>query len=81
MTIGNYKGILKRGNIMGAHKNNPNHLLMKEGKLPPREAKLSKRETERLIYGAIESVIGERIGRFHNVLPSYSNCRKRRPKI
>lgn len=42
---------------MGQHKYNPNCQLAKEGKLPPKPKKMSKREWERLmreyIYGRI----------------------------
>ena len=42
---------------MGAHKYNPNCQLAKEGKLPPKPCKLSKRETERRLRNAIYNSI------------------------
>lgn len=38
---------------MGAHKHNPTVKLAEEGKLPPKERRLSKREREALIDQAI----------------------------
>jgi hypothetical protein len=38
---------------MGQHKHNPNCQLAKEGKLPDRPKKMSKRELERLLYSRI----------------------------
>ena len=52
---------------MGQHKHNPNCQLAKEGKLPPKPKKLSKRQRDRLLMamiyertgiGAIERAIG-----------------------
>ena len=52
---------------MGQHKYNPNCQLAREGKLPPKPKKLSKRERDRLLYkmiyektgiGAIERALG-----------------------
>ena len=41
---------------MGQHKHNPNVILAKEGKLPPKKPKLSKRQTEMLLK---QMVIGK----------------------
>ena len=41
------------GLTMGQHKYNPNCQLAKEGKLPPKPKRMSKREQERQIYAAI----------------------------
>lgn len=38
---------------MGQHKYNPNCQLAKEGKLPPKPKKMSKREQERLLRAII----------------------------
>lgn len=38
---------------MGQHKTNPNVKLAQEGKLPPREPKIGKREMERLVMEAV----------------------------
>lgn len=43
---------------MGQHKYNPNCALAKEGKLPPKPEKISKREQERQIYQMIENKLG-----------------------
>ena len=52
---------------MGQHKYNPNCQLAREGKLPPKPKKMSKRETERMLValirertgiGAIERALG-----------------------
>lgn len=52
---------------MGQHKYNPNCQLAREGKLPPKPKKLSKRQQERLLMalirertgiGAIERALG-----------------------
>lgn len=52
---------------MGQHKYNPNCQLAKEGKLPPKPKKLSKRQRDRLLMamiyertgiGAIERALG-----------------------
>lgn len=52
---------------MGQHKYNPNCQLAKEGKLPPKPKKLSKRQQQRLLMamiyertgiGAIERAVG-----------------------
>ena len=38
---------------MGQHKYNPNCQLAKEGKLPPKQKKLSKRQRDRLLMAMI----------------------------
>ena len=43
---------------MGQHKYNPNCQLAREGKLPPKPKKLSKREQERLLYAMIREKTG-----------------------
>jgi hypothetical protein len=48
--------------LMGQAKHNPNVQLAKEGKLPPKPKKLSKRETERLFYRMVEGYILEKTG-------------------
>ena len=42
---------------MGQHKNNPNCQLAKEGKLPPKPKKMSKREAERLMYAKCQEIL------------------------
>jgi len=43
---------------MGQHKYNPNCQLAREGKLPPKPKKMSKREQERLMYNLIREKTG-----------------------
>lgn len=43
---------------MGQHKYNPTAQAAKEGKLPPKPEKISKREQERQMYRIIRKVIG-----------------------
>lgn len=47
---------------MGQHKYNPNCQLAREGKLPPKPKKLSKREQDRLLYAKCQELL---YGRFH----------------
>lgn len=42
---------------MGQHKHNPNCQLAKEGKLPPKPQKMSKRESKRLFYAKCREII------------------------
>ena len=42
---------------MGQHKHNPTAIAAKEGKLPPKPQKLSKRETDRLIYAKCQEIV------------------------
>ena len=51
---------------MGQHKYNPNCHLARDGKLPPKQKKLSKREQERLLYAMIREKTG--IGRIERML-------------
>ena len=46
---------------MGQHKYNPNCQLAREGKLPPKPKKMSKREAERQLYAMCAEVF---IGRW-----------------
>ena len=55
----------ERRMIMGQHKYNPNCQLAREGKLPPKPKKLSKREQERLLYAMILERTG--IGRIERI--------------
>lgn len=43
---------------MGQHKHNPTAQLAKEGKLPPKERQMGKRELDRMITREIERVTG-----------------------
>lgn len=51
---------------MGQHKHNTNCQLARDGKLPPKTKKLSKREQERLLYAMIREKTG--IGRIERML-------------
>lgn len=42
---------------MGQHKYNPNCQLALEGKLPPKPKKMSKRESERLLYAKCAKIL------------------------
>ena len=42
---------------MGQHKYNPNCQLAREGKLPPKTKKMSKRESERLLYAECQRIL------------------------
>ena len=42
---------------MGQHKHNPNCQLAREGKLPPKPKKMSKRERERLLYAECQRIL------------------------
>lgn len=45
---------------MGQHKNNPIAKLAKEGKLPPKESKKTKREVDELIMSTVANELFER---------------------
>jgi len=47
---------------MGEHKNNPNCIKAKNGELPPKPLKRSKREIERELYGLVKSKLDEKTG-------------------
>lgn len=42
---------------MGQHKTNPTALAAKEGKLPPKPQKISKKEAERIMYAKCQEII------------------------
>ena len=42
---------------MGQHKHNPNCQLAREGKLPPKPQKMSKREAERQLYAKCAEIL------------------------
>lgn len=42
---------------MGQHKYNPNCQLAREGKLPPKPKRMSKRETERMLYAKCAEIL------------------------
>ena len=46
---------------MGAHKYNPTAKLAEEGKLPPKEVKLSKRERELLMDYAVNLAVRKKL--------------------
>lgn len=45
---------------MGQHKYNPNVQAAKNGELPPKKKKMSKRESERLVFKMLEEEIVEK---------------------
>jgi len=47
---------------MGQHKYNPTAIAAKEGKLPPKEKKLSKRERDILLHNAVENAMRKVVG-------------------
>ena len=55
---------------MGQHKTNPTAIAAKEGKLPPKEKKLSKREIDRMLYKRCQDLV---YGRFVNTQRKISN--------
>lgn len=60
---------------MGQHKHNPNCQLAKDGKLPPKPNKISKREAERLLYAKCNEILFKplmEIGQAVTLFP-YSN--------
>ena len=42
---------------MGQHKHNPTAIMAKNGELPPKPKKLSKRENDRLIYAKCQEIL------------------------
>lgn len=46
---------------MGQHKHNPNCQLAREGKLPPKPNKMSKREQERELYAMCQAAVMSRM--------------------
>lgn len=44
---------------MGQHKHNPTAIASKNGELPPKPPKMTKREKERIIYSVIEAKMFE----------------------
>ena len=46
---------------MGQHKHNPNCQLAKEGKLPPKPTRMSKRAQERELYAMCQAAIMEKM--------------------
>lgn len=51
---------------MGQHKYNPNCQLAKEGKLPPKPKRMSKREREMLMYAKVQEVVLKSFFGFYN---------------
>ena len=47
---------------MGQHKYNSTAIAAKEGKLPPKEKKLSKRERDILLHNAVENAMRKVVG-------------------
>lgn len=45
---------------MGQHKYNKTAIAAKNGELPPKPKKMSKREKERILYSAVEAAICKR---------------------
>ena len=46
---------------MGQHKYNPTAIAAKNGELPPKPKKMSKRERERLLYAKCQAIIYGRL--------------------
>ena len=46
---------------MGQHKHNPTAIAAKEGKLPPKPKKMSKRERDRWLYARCQEAIYRRL--------------------
>ena len=44
---------------MGQHKHNPTAIAAKNGELPPKRPKMTKREKERILYSEIEAKMFE----------------------
>lgn len=42
---------------MGQHKHNPTAIAAKNGELPPKPKKMSKRETERLLHAKCQEIL------------------------
>ncbi len=55
---------------MGQHKYNPNCQLAKEGKLPPKPKKMSKREAERLMYAKCQEIL------YRPLIKAYENMQE-----
>lgn len=55
---------------MGQHKYNPNCQLAKEGKLPPKPKKMSKREAERLLYAKCKEIL------YKPLIDAYNNMQE-----
>lgn len=53
---------------MGEHKYNPNCIKAKNGELPPKPPKKSKREVERELYDLVKSKFDERTGGLASLL-------------
>lgn len=47
---------------MGQHKHNPTALAAREGKLPPKPKRPSKREREAMAYMAVENAVRKYVG-------------------
>lgn len=43
--------------IVGQHKHNPTAIAAKNGELPPKPKKMSKRESERLLYAECQKIL------------------------
>jgi len=47
---------------MGQHKTNPTAIAAKNGEFPPKPEKMSKRESERLLYLQAKAIIAKKTG-------------------
>ena len=54
---------------MGQHKHNPTAIAAKEGKLPPKPAKVSKREARRILATKVQEVM------FSPLIDAYTEMR------
>ena len=62
---------------MSEHKYNPNCVLAKEGKLPPKSPKKSKLEVERELYDLVKSKLDEKTGGLVSLLNAIPYDRRR----
>ena len=60
-----------KGNSMGQHKHNPTAIAAKNGELPPKKPKMSKRERNAILTSKIEEVTG--INKINQAM-LYSGC-------
>ena len=56
---------------MGQHKYNPNCQLAREGKLPPKPKKMSKRERERLLYAECQRILLQPLVKAYEKMQKY----------
>lgn len=62
---------------MGQHKYNPNCQLAKEGKLPPKPKRMSKRDSERLLYAKCAEILYAPLARAYVKVMTQENRERR----